>query len=173
MHRQQQEIIPMANVKTVTISGQPMDVPSKYAEGHVLTAREAEALNGYRAELIGHGFRKPIKDAVDAGNFDKDATQAEINEAAAKYEFGAGGGGRRLDPVEKEAKIIAEDTLAEILRSKGLTPSVYKKDNKAKYDAALETISAKPEVIAKAKKLVEARTVKGMDLSGLDLDTAA
>lgn len=153
---------------TVTISEQPFTIPSKFVEGHVMTGNEARALNAYRAELIGHGFRKSVKEAVAAGTFDAAAVQAEINERAASYEFGAAGG-RRIDPVEREAIDIATASMKKALEAKGTSIAAYKKANPEKFAELIANFAAKPEVIEKAKKIVASRAKNTIDLGEIDL----
>jgi hypothetical protein len=153
---------------TVVISEQSFTIPSKFAEGHVLNAAEARALTAYRAELIGHGFRKSVKEAVTAGTFDAAKTQAEINERAASYEFGAVGG-RRLDPVEKEARDIATASVRAALEKKGVSFAAYKKEKAEHLAKLIDDFAARADVVEKAKKVVAARAKNAIDVGEFDL----
>lgn len=160
----------MARFKTY---GHIFDVPDKYAEGHVLTANEAAALNGLRAEMISHKVRSFLvrKGGADATEADFAAAENTAAEEAKTYEFGAargggGGGGRStLTPEEKEARAIAREAVLDALKRKNLT--VAKKDvEPAEGQVSYERFAGKvlevaqdPKVVARAKKVVAARNV--------------
>lgn len=160
-----------------TIYGAPFDVSDAYAEGHVLNAKEAAALSGLRAELIGHRIRAFLRE--DHG-FDKDtspsdhpeaieAARAKLAEFEASFEFGAartGGGARapKYTPLEELARKFATDMVNAKLKQSGLVKG--KKDGStdheagvyplAQYNAKVDEVAAKPSVIEKAKKALAA-----------------
>ena len=61
----------MAESKTINIYDEEFTVSTPYAEGHVITAAEAKALNQVRAENIANNFRAKIKAAKEDGTLDK------------------------------------------------------------------------------------------------------
>lgn len=108
-----------------TIAGKTFHVHQPYAEGHVLTAGEAASLNQTFAENIRNNFASKVKAAHEAGSFDHDAFQTQLDEYMHSYEFGvrrsSGGGSTRApaDPVEAEALLIAKDKVKQSLVKKG------------------------------------------------------
>lgn len=104
-----------------TIAGQTFNVFQPYAEGHTLTSGEASALNQTYAENIRNNFASKVKEAVEAGAFDQEVFQGQLDDYMSDYEFGVrrGGGGRTGDPVMAEALIIARDKVRVNLKKKG------------------------------------------------------
>jgi hypothetical protein len=83
------------DVREITIAGAVFQVPIKYREGHVLTAGEASALN--------QTFRENVRNNLASK---EGLTQEQVNEYAAKYEFGERQAAVR-DPIEAMALTIA------------------------------------------------------------------
>ena len=102
---------------SITIAGKPYNVEARFAEGHVLTANEASALNQTFFENLRNNFAGKAKEGAD---------QAAFDEYAASYQFGVrtGGGGSR-DPIEVEAMSIARDTVKDMIRKAGKKLSDY------------------------------------------------
>lgn len=117
----------MANItkktprEAFTIAGQTFQVVQPYAEGHVLTSGEASALNQTYAENIRNNFAARVKDAVEAGTFDQEVFQGQLDDYMGEYEFGVrrGGGGRSGDPVMAEAMTIARDKVRQAIKRAG------------------------------------------------------
>jgi hypothetical protein len=157
-------------VKKITISGQTFEVGQPYAAGHQLNEAEARSLNQTRAENIGNNFRKAVKEAGD--------DPAKLNEVAnqlaaydAKYTFAMGGGAREpVDPVDREAMAIAKKAVKGSVEQKyGVKLSEWLKTegNQEKYDAAVESVSQRDNVIAQAKNIVKARAKGAGDIEGI------
>lgn len=148
-----------------TIAGQTFNVFQPYAEGHVLTANEASSMNQTFAENIRNNFAKRVKEAVDAGTFDQDMLQSQLDDYMNDYEFGVrtGGGGRVGNPVEAEALRIAKDKVRAALQRKGEKLSDY---TAAAITEAAKGVLAGPrgdEIRAVAKTIVEAAAGVGDD----------
>jgi hypothetical protein len=170
----------VADLKTIQISGVNFDAPFKYAAGHVLTEVEAKALNQTRFENLRNNFAKQVKDAGITGDTPTDELKAKFAEYEAAYDFatpGTGTGATRLDPIEKEAVALARDIVKQALAAKGRSynppkdaTDEQKEAYKASIAASVESVAAKDEVIAQAKKNVAARA-KSIDAitAGLDL----
>ena len=168
--------------KEIQILGEKFVVNTPFVEGHTCTAAEAKVLNQTRGENLGNQFRPRIK-ALQNGNADNDtieSIQADFAERNNTYEFtlaSVGGGSRTMDPVEKEARKIARDLLADHLakdgRKIGTAPDGETKESwKEKTDEQIANISNKDAVIAQAKKNVEARkksTAKMAEEAGISL----
>lgn len=161
-------------MSTVTVYGHTFTVPDRYAEGHVMTAAEATALNDRLAEMISHMVRNgPLADLSKGDTPTAEqiaASEALIAERVKTYEFGAGRGsgeGRApADPVQAEAYAIARAKVKEAIKGKGWT--LAKKGEPAgegeypydAYNAKVAEVAALPAVQAAAKKAVAARTIK-------------
>lgn len=111
----------------ITIAGKTFNVPTRYEEGHELTAGEASALNQTYHENIRNNLAKKVKEAEEAGAFDQDAMQATVDQYANEYQFGvrAAGAGVSRDPVMSEAMRIAKKQIAELLKKSGKKVSDY------------------------------------------------
>lgn len=129
----------------ITISGKPYDVEARYAEGHVLTANEASALNQTFFENLRNNFASRAKEGED---------QTAFNEYAASYQFGVrtGGGGSR-DPVESEAMNMARDTIKATIKKAGKNVSDF--SAKSISEAAVKLLDKDPTIRELAKKRVE------------------
>ena len=104
----------------ITIAGKQFNVEPRFAEGHVLTANEASALNQTYFENLRNNFAAKAKEGGDAGS------QEAFDTYAASYQFGVrtGGGGSR-DPEAVEALNIARDSVRDIIRKSGKKLSDY------------------------------------------------
>lgn len=107
--------------KEITIKNELFIVPTPYAEGHVLTANEANALNQTYHENLRNNFASAVTAALQdakAGTapFNRDALQAALDEYIAEYEFGSRRQGSvAVDPVTKIALRIARDLVKKAL----------------------------------------------------------
>lgn len=161
----------------ITIQGLGFIVPQPFAEGHVLTAGEASALNQTFAENLRNNFASEVKEAkdkwkVDQGNdpkaegfdkievpldqLDKDTLQEKFDAYAAEYEFGVRRSGTRVivDPVEREAYKIAEKRIKDALKAKNIKLDSVPKEKMEEY---VEGVLAKyPEIRDEAKRRHEA-----------------
>lgn len=171
----------MPEMKTKLIAGQAFEITAPYAEGHVCTAAEAKALNQTRAENIGNNLRDSVKEALAKAETDANALTelaALVQKYDAEYTFALGGGGvskRTLDPVEREARSIANDIIKADLAKKGRkvsqVPEGLSKDEwEAKLDDVRETLMARDDVLAAAKKRVkEKQKIADSGVEGLGL----
>jgi len=154
--------------KKITISGQTFEVNQPYAAGHQITDAEARALNQTRAENIGNNFRKQIKEA----NGDEGKLQELASELVAydeKYTFAMGGGGREpVDPVDKEALVIARKAVRGAVESKGYKFKDWLSSNEEKFATLIEEVSQRDNVISQAKAIVKARAKsQSVEIEGL------
>lgn len=147
-------------------------VGSPFAEGHKLTANEAEALNQLRAENIRNNVKKLVDRAtkqLPPGEVLAPAELSELNDRVARYisgyEFGSGSspnGGVRQTAFEAELRSIASDRLDTQLRAAGvaLSPEAY--------EAEIEKITREAEVIDEARaRLAVRREVSAQALQDL------
>ena len=149
----------MSEAKTIVIQGVQVQVAQPYAEGHTVTAAEAKALNQVRAENIRNNCAKQIAaikgDAEELTAEQLSEISTLVSEYDAGYEFtlaSVGGGGRTTDPIEKEAKSIARQLVADALRKQGRKV----KDVDAEQLAAkVAEVAEMPEVQKLAKERVK------------------
>lgn len=115
---------------TITIQGLNFAVPTPYAEGHTLTAPEANALNNLLGENLRNNFAAQIKKILEP----KDAPKREVAQLtaeelaklqtdfaayAAEYKLsGKRSAKAPVDPVEREAVKIAREQIDTALRNK-------------------------------------------------------
>lgn len=152
------------------INGISFNISQPYAEGHVLTALEARVLNQTRAENVGNNVRQRIKDMLEGGTEDYPSPvpeadiRAYVTEFDAAYEFRSASEGTRTsrDPYEVEARKIARELLKESLASTGrkitVAPEGLTEDEwKDKVDTEIDRIASIPDILAAAKKNVDAK----------------
>lgn len=171
----------MSETKTKVIAGEAFQVTAPYAEGHVLTAIEAKVLNQVRAENIGNNLRDAVKEAItkrDSGDAEAMTALAElVTKYDAEYTFstpGAGGGSRKLDPVEREAKSLAEAYIREDLKKKGRTwkqvpDGLTEEEWIEKRDAQVEKLMVNETILKLAKERVnkKAKAAESIEIDGL------
>ena len=152
--------------KTISISGNPFEISTPYAEGYVINAAEAKALNQTRAENIGNNFRDAVKKALEApeGPARDEAfakVSADLVAYDAAYVFSMSGTPRTpIDPTEAEAFRIAKEVVKGAINKKyGVTLKAYlaTEGNQEKYDAAVEAKAAQEDVIKEAKRRVASK----------------
>lgn len=163
----------MAESKTITIYEEEFTVTTPYAEGHVVTAAEAKALNQVRAENIANNFRAKIKVAKEEGTLDQ--VRADLASYDAEYVFtlaSVGGGRAPVDPVEREAKRIAEGLVTDMIKNqKDMSKKAYLAEpgGEEKFAEAVAKLMERAEVIAAAKKAVKQREEQKKILAGIEL----
>lgn len=168
----------MTEVSTA-LYGHVFTMAPRYAEGHTLTANEADALNARLLEMISHKLRTVAKSKI--ANLDKSTSLADYPEVIAEmqaalatesseYVFGEGRGPGTprviLDPVEKRALEIADAKVRAAIKADASWKKVGKQDGSndtepgvypwAKFEAKRAEIAAHPAVIAAAKKALAA-----------------
>ena len=153
----------MPDTKTKTINGVAFEISQPYEAGHALTEAEARVLNQTRAENIGNNVRAKLKEMQEAGE-DEKAMTALVAEKDAEYEFtlANAGSSRSLDPYEREAIKIARNLLKQHLAETGRKLTVPPEGEteeswKEKVEAQAEKLSTSEQVVAVAKKTVDAR----------------
>lgn len=156
--------------KPKVINGISFEISQPYTEGHTLTAIEARVLNQTRSENIGNNVREKIKAMQEEGH-DEAAIRSMVAEFDAEYEFrtASEGAGRSRDPYETEARKIARDLLKNHLAQKGrkltVAPEGVTEDEwKEKVDAEIDRIASTPNVLAAAKKNVDAKRKQSQQL---------
>ena len=132
-------------MSTVTIAGTAYEIEPRYAEGHVLNANEAAALNQTFFENIRNNFAPRAKEGAD---------QSALNDYVASYQFGVrtGGGGAR-DPIQTEAMSMARDAIRDAIKKSGKNISEY--TQKSITEAASKLLERDPKYLELAKKRVE------------------
>jgi hypothetical protein len=173
------------------IQGHDIAIEPRYAEGHVLLANEASALNQLRFENIRNNVASRIKAAAEAQganpeSIDLDNTfvgegdsrqsvRENILAYAQGYEFGArvagtGSTRRVTDPVEREALSIARERVNAALKSRSID---RKSLPEGKFEQLLDKAVGNPDVQKEARRRVKAKEAIGADelgdeLAGLD-----
>lgn len=155
----------MPETKEKLISGEKFTISMPYTEGHVCSAAEAKALNQVRAENIGNNKREAVNKAKESGNLDE--VRAEIAKYDSDYIFTMASVGvtrRVVDPVEREARVVAKLLLKEHLAKTGrkLTlPKEATEDQKAQWAETIESkideLATREDVLKAARKRVKER----------------
>lgn len=121
-----------AEVPTITIQGLTFQYTAPYAEGQLLTANLAGALNNLRGENLRNNFASKIKAKLEPKDGPKreatDLTPDEVTALGADfaaYDQAYELSGKRVakaavDPVEREAIRIAKEQVDAALRRKGI-----------------------------------------------------
>jgi len=150
----------------ITIQGETFAIPQPFAEGHVLTAGEASALNQTYAENLRNNFAKTVKASKEAGTFEHAGAQAALAEYAASYAFGVRSSGTRtaVDPVEKKATDLASSIVKAKLTEKGIKMSALAEGQFDKAVAAL--LEKRPDIREEARRQVD--MAKSIAASALD-----
>lgn len=150
--------------KSVIIQGTAFEIEQPYAEGHTLTAVEANVLNQTRNENIRNNLAKVVREHEGS-----DAElAAKVAEYDSQYTFSTpSAGGTRVvrDPVEKEARRLAKEALRAHLKAEhgGLT---FKDLGAEKVEEYVSQLSAREDILKLAKKNVKAAS----DISSISLD---
>lgn len=155
-------------MKQLTIAGEQFEVPGPeetgLVEGHVLTAAEARHLFQVRCENIRNNMAKYVKTEMEKGT-DRATIAGDVAKYAKEYFFsmpGAGGGARRLDPVEREAQTLAKAAIKAKLNGEGrkltdVPSGLTKEEWDEKLQAAIEQVAAREDILKMAKKRVADR----------------
>lgn len=157
----------MADTTPITIAGETFSVSQPHAEGHTLSANQAKALNQVRAENLRNNFSTKVKAAKDAGTFDLELFQAQLDDYDSEYEFGSrsGGGGRTTDPVQAEAMSIARDAVRAFIRKANKKLSDFTAARIT--ELAKQAIEKNPQIMDQAK----ARVAQSTEIAGVELGT--
>lgn len=160
----------------VTISGTQFDIPAPYSEGHTLNAAEASVLNQTFLENIRNNAAGRIKAAKEkmgesfsvdtpVGGEGEDASKTLrqlISDYANTYQFGVRTTrtAEPVDPVEREARVIAREVLAKALKEKGVKKADLPENT---YEDALASYAANDKIVKEAKRRVKERESIGLD----------
>lgn len=161
------------------IAGNGFHVTPPYAEGHTLTAAEAAVMNQTWKENLRNNFAKQVKAALGEGeSLLPESTRGELQEKLDEYAAGYSfeqkgtrvGRPRVVDPVEREARRLAQNVVNAALNARGLA----KKDlADGLYDQLVEKVlKDRPEIREQARSNVETRQAVANDaLAGMELVT--
>lgn len=162
------------------IDGEAFKISRPYNTGHILTEIEAKVLNQVRAENIGNNLRSLVKEAKekrdkgDAKDFEGLSAAVAKYDADYKFELG-GGGGRRMDPVEREAHNLAIEFVKADLAGKGrsmkqVPEGMTQEAWDEKLEAAIDKVAASEKILTLAKKRVGEKSKIGKEAIGNLLD---
>jgi hypothetical protein len=156
--------------------GLSVNVAQPYADGHVLTAIEADKLNHVLADSVRTALTAKVKrlagQAEEAGHaFDPSILADEFQTYADSYSFVVRQPRVAADPVLKEANKIAKEQVLAAIRKKGGNPSDYSAEQIAEYIA--KVIQHKPEIMEEAARRVDSSRKMAGDLLSELFDEAA
>ena len=143
----------------------PLESNDVYAEGHALTAPEAEALNRLVAENVCHIVRPTARAEAENRGYDPNSlndeqraelvpvVQEQFTKQLETYQLGqrrtrSGGGATKLDPVVKEARVIARELVALQATREG------RKIEGDERKELVKTYASNPKVVKEAEKRV-------------------
>lgn len=140
--------------RTMKISGHEFVCEDRYAEGHVLTANEAAALNGLRRENLRNNFAAKIANLLKQNNISEPTPEilAKLHEMfeveKAEYQFNvrrrAAGASEGADPIDKLTYSLARQLLTNMLKANGLkVKDVSEEDREALIE---ELIAGSPDI---------------------------
>lgn len=160
---------------TVTIQGLVFALPPQpYAEGHVLTALEAGALNQTWAENLRNNFASQVKKIIgetprELSENEISALTAKFTEYAASYQFSVRATRTPTDPVGAEAYKLAKAAVMAALKSKLIDTKTLPE---GKMDELVKSLLAKKsEFTEEAQRRVVAAKAAASDvLSQLGID---
>jgi hypothetical protein len=147
----------------ITIAGETHRVIQPYEEGHVLSVAEAQALNQTYAENIRNNMAPKLKAHKDAGTYDADLFQSEVDAYTETYVFGFRPS-RTGDPVMREALAIAKEKVLTAIANAGRKKTDY--TSEAITAKAHETVAKYPAILAEAKE----RVARSKSLGEVDLE---
>lgn len=157
-----------------TIAEETFAIPQPYTAGHALTAGEASQLNQVFAENARNNFAKKVKDAKEAGTFDVQVFQGQLDDYLNEYEMGVRtGGGRTGDPVRAEAMNIARDQVRKALIKKGhkLSDVPAKKISELAASFLSRGDAKSEQIMAIARQRVEAtKEIADLELGDISAD---
>lgn len=157
------------NTQTITVNGTQFTCPAPYSAGHVIDDAEAGAFNQLFAENLRNNFARRMK-AIEEHNKENPQDQkpqlgqADFDAYAAEYKFG-GAGARRVtvDPVEREARNLAEAAIRAALKANGTVLKTVTDEAMDRYiDDALRDY---PQFMEQGKAVVAARASSAVKIS--------
>ena len=135
--------------KALTIAGKVFQVASPFKEGDTVNPNEANALNQVLAENVRNNLAKQVKE-------NEAFSQADVDAYVKGYAFGVRTIiGRALDPVAKEAMVIAREKVREAIVKKGL--KLKDIGSKRVSELAANALEKHPEWLEAATQTVELR----------------
>lgn len=138
--------------KNIIIKKVEYTIAQPFAEGHVCTANEANALNQLLSENVRNNFAPKVEKSKVA------PTQEDLDNYVASYQFGVRSVSSS-DPVEKVMRQLVERKLIEALKARGKNKSSLSSEEfKNAIDAAVE--KNRDVLYAKAKKIVMMQTAE-------------
>lgn len=165
------------STEEITIQGQTYKVPLRYKGGDILKDNEAVALNQLLHNNLRNNFSQKVNKARKAANGadpDYAKLQADLDEFAARYEFGMRAGGKTstaTDPAEHRALVSAKDIVRRAAKEKQLQWTV------AQIEEAAHQLLAKqgPQgpLITAARAQVEAEKSVAADMLASVVPAAA
>lgn len=153
-----------------------VNVAQPYAEGHVLTAVEADKLNHVLADSIRTALTAKLKRLAEVAKetdspLDVEAISSEFQAYADAYSFAVRAPRASVDPITKEAQKIAKQQVLAAIRNKGGNPADYTAEQIAEYVS--KVIQHKPEIREEAARRVESSRKMAGDLISDLFDEAA
>lgn len=169
------QISPETPTGEYTIAKQKFTMWKPFAAGSTINENEAIALNQTFAENVRNNFAAKVKEHVEAGSFDTDAMQAELNAYMESYEFGVrkgrpsgtGTGGRRSDPVALRAVELARNAVRKKIQEIGGNLKDY--SAKDITERAKKAVEANPKFRETAARQIEEES----DIDAGELDSAS
>lgn len=155
------KIAPNTPVRAITCQGIQLNAPAPYNEGHVLTPNEAAVLNQTLAENLRNNFASVVKAAVEKSEKEKTtldvgALQTQFDAYVSEYEFGVHRAGARVtDPIDREAKAIAEEVVKGALAQRGFKISGEGGIGKEKFNELVAQYAARDDIRKQAEKRVK------------------
>lgn len=138
--------------KNIIIKKVEYTIAQPFAEGHVCTANEANALNQLLSENVRNNFAPKVEKSEVA------PTQEDLDNYVAGYQFGVRSV-NSSDPVEKVMRQLVERKLIEALKARGKNKSSLSSEEfKNAIDAAVE--KNRDVLYAKAKEIVMMQTAE-------------
>lgn len=138
--------------KNIIIKKVEYTIAQPFAEGHVCTANEANALNQLLSENVRNNFAPKVEKSEVA------PTQEDLDNYVASYQFGVRSVSSS-DPVEKVMRQLVERKLIEALKARNKNKSSLSSEEfKNAIDAAVE--KNRDVLYAKAKEIVMMQTAE-------------
>lgn len=151
--------------------GVAVTVDQPYAEGHILTALEADKLNHVYADSIRSAIVNKLKRLVENAGFDADEASAEFQTYADSYSFTVRAPKAGADPIVKEANKLAKEQVFAAIRKKGGDPKDYSAEQISEYIA--KVLQHKPEIHEEAARRVKSTQALAGDVLSDLFDVAA
>lgn len=153
--------------KEITIKEVTLKVIAPFAEGHQLTAEEANVLNQTLAENLRNNFAGVVTAAKEAAGsaeaVDVAALQDQLNEYMAEYTFGhRRSAGVAVNPVERIAINLAKNAVKAGLKKKGLDVKNYSAEQITQL--AKDAVARYPHFMENAEQIHEAKKAAGSEV---------